>query len=202
MAEPEVEDENEIVPVSPNLITPDDSDNEVPVASCHSLRGTDTRDLQHVARTARAKQTAVDAVKALARAKAEKAARDGKPRPPSVSAGKKQSKPSAITRPKQTKTKTPASSQVFDLFFPRSLCLDHVACCLSELSGQAIVAEDYQDLHWTALDGLQCASTSGNGPPSQQNQWKIRYKFGKFCTIFGKFMSYFQREVRCRQIHK
>jgi hypothetical protein len=118
MAEPEVEDENEIVPVSPNLITPDNSDDEVPVASCHSLRGTDTRDLQHVARTARAKQTAVDAVKALARAKAEKAARDGKPRPPSVSAGKKQSKPSAITRPKQTKTKTPASSQVYDLFFP------------------------------------------------------------------------------------
>ncbi len=114
MAEPEVEDENEIVPVSPNLITPDNSDDEVPVASCHSLRGTDTRDLQHVARTARA----VHAVKALARAKAEKAARDGKPRPPSVSAGKKQSKPSAITRPKQTKTKTPASSQVYDLFFP------------------------------------------------------------------------------------
>ena len=46
MAEPEVEDENEIVPVSPNLITPDNSDDEVPVASCHSLRGTDTRDLQ------------------------------------------------------------------------------------------------------------------------------------------------------------
>ncbi len=118
MAEQEVEDENEIVPVSPNLITPDNSDDEVPVASCQSLKGTDTRDLQHVARTARAKQTAVDAVKALARAKADKAARDGKPRPPSVSAGKKQSKPSAITRPKQTKTKTPASSQVYDLFFP------------------------------------------------------------------------------------
>ena len=112
MAEPVVEDEYEIVPVSPNLITPDNSDDEVPVASCHSLRGTDTRDLQHVARTVRAKQTAVDAVKALARARAEK------PRPPSVSAGKKQSKPSAITRPKQTKTKTPASSQVYDLFFP------------------------------------------------------------------------------------
>ncbi len=68
MAEPEVEDENDIVPVSPNLITPDNSDDEVPVSSCHSLRGTDTLDLQHVARTARAKQTAVDAVKALARA--------------------------------------------------------------------------------------------------------------------------------------
>jgi hypothetical protein len=43
-------------------VAPDNSDDEVPVASCHSLRGTDTRDLQHVARTARAKQTAVDAV--------------------------------------------------------------------------------------------------------------------------------------------
>ena len=126
-------------------------------------------------------------MKALARAKAEKAARDGKPRPPSVSAGKKQSKPSAINRPKQTKTKTPASSQVFDLFFPRSRYLDHAACCLSELPGQAIVAEDLQDLHWTALDGLQCARMSGNAPPSQQNQWKIRYKIWQICDNFWKF---------------
>ena len=32
MAEQEVEDENEIVPVSPNLITQDNSDDDVPVA--------------------------------------------------------------------------------------------------------------------------------------------------------------------------
>jgi len=83
--------------------------------------------------------------------------------------------------------KTPASSQVFDLFFSKSKRFhDSVACSLSELPGQAIVAEDLQDLHWTALDGLQCASTSGNGPPSQQNHWKIRDKILQIDVSFWK----------------
>ena len=66
----------------------------------------------------------------------------------------------AINRPK--KTRKPASSQVArPLIFHKRGHSDSVTCCFSELPGQAAVAEDLQDLHRKALDGLERDISSG-----------------------------------------